>query len=118
MESAKPIHQDGASISSSNIDQHQHLEPQLIEVVAFSLIMSVYSGCPLHWFLSDYVMSQEIRNYGTQTATIPAGSSGFGFSENIVMAPAYSPHMVPVIHCSFLLDAQSTTLLQTCLSVL
>ncbi|ESQ36011.1 hypothetical protein EUTSA_v10007026mg [Eutrema salsugineum] len=67
LDSAKHIHQDKASISSSHIDQQQ-LEPQLVE---------------------------ELRHDDTQTASIPAGSSGFGFPGNIVMAPAYSPHLVP-----------------------
>ncbi|XP_023645688.1 probable ADP-ribosylation factor GTPase-activating protein AGD14 isoform X3 [Capsella rubella] len=54
---------DGASTSPSNIDQ-QHLEPQIVE-------------------------SQKLSNGVTQTARFPAGSSGFDFPGNIVMAPVY-----------------------------
>ncbi|CAH2038544.1 unnamed protein product [Thlaspi arvense] len=55
LDSAKHIHQDGASTSSANTDQ-QHLEPQLVE---------------------------ELRYDGIQTATISTGSSGFGFPATI-----------------------------------
>ncbi|VVA90528.1 unnamed protein product [Arabis nemorensis] len=51
--------------TSSSNIDQQHFEPQVIE---------------------------ELSNDGTQ---IPAGSLSFGFPGNIVMAPAYSPHMVP-----------------------